>query len=110
MIGCEALLRWEDDELGVVSPSQFIPIAENTGLIIELGHFVLEEAFQVLQKWESSDIKIEQLSVNISVRQLFYGAFVNDVKKLIETYLDEKWFLKLPRVFWLKISIRLLRY
>lgn len=89
VIGCEALLRWEDDKLGVISPKQFIPIAENTGLIIEVGHYVLKKAFQALQAWEESGIKIEQISINISVRQLFYSTFVEDVRKLIEIYLDE---------------------
>ena len=51
LLGCEALVRWDDSELGILSPEEFIPISENTGLIIELGSYVLKETFEVLHSW-----------------------------------------------------------
>ena len=90
VIGCEVLVRWHNEQLGHVGPDEFIPISEQTGLIIELGSYILEESFKTLKDWDEKGIKLEQLSVNISMRQLFHHTFVDDVKKLCETYLNEE--------------------
>ncbi|MFC5589289.1 EAL domain-containing protein [Sporosarcina soli] len=64
----EALVRWEDDELGYISPDELIPIAEENGLILEIGAFVLEEATKLAIEWDQKGQPI-QLSVNSSVRE-----------------------------------------
>jgi diguanylate cyclase (GGDEF)-like protein/PAS domain S-box-containing protein len=69
IIGVEALLRWTTDGLGSVSPAEFIPIAENTGLIIDIGHWVLEEACRQTAAWCSSIGAEISVSVNLSARQ-----------------------------------------
>jgi len=89
IIGCEVLVRWYNEDLGFVSPMEFIPIAEKTGIIIELGHFILEEAFKTLQLWEDQSIHLEQFSVNISIQQLLNKNFVNDVEDLCHRYLND---------------------
>ncbi len=88
--GCEALVRWDDSELGTLSPDEFIPIAENTGLIIELGSYVLKETFEVLQGWNEKGKIIKNFSINISMRQLLYAPFLKEVESLMETYSSQK--------------------
>ncbi len=88
--GCEVLLRWNSEELGAVPPAEFIPIAEKTGLIIEIGNFVIEESFKVLRDWHAQDINLKQISINVSMRQFFYHGFKNDVERLSQKYLDKE--------------------
>ena len=88
IIGCEVLARWDNEKLGEVAPSEFIPIAEKTGFIIELGFEILKEAIQTFKKWEDEGIVLEQISINVSMRQLFYHSFVKDVKELCERCLS----------------------
>jgi len=90
LVGCEVLSRWEDPELGVVCPHEFIPIAENTGVIIELGEYVLEESFRTFRGWLDQGYEIGQFSINISVRQLFYTGFVEKIDGLMEKYLGKE--------------------
>ena len=85
--GCEVLLRWVNDDLGSVPPNEFIPIAEKTGLIINIGNYVIEESFKVLSEWSDKGIDLKQLSINVSMRQFFYQGFTNDVERLSEQYL-----------------------
>ena len=87
IIGAETLARWQSKEIGIVSPAEFIQIAERTGYIIELGHYIMESAFQKLREWHQQDIEIEQFSINVSMRQFFYYGFVDGVKQLCEQYL-----------------------
>ena len=68
--GMEVLLRWRSDELGDVSPSEFIPIAENANLIQRLGEWVFEQACQQLQNWREEGLALVPLAVNFSSRQL----------------------------------------
>jgi diguanylate cyclase (GGDEF)-like protein len=90
IIGCEVLIRWNSLKFGFVSPHEFISIAEKTGLIIELGNYIIEEAFKTLKLWDERGIDLEQFSINISVRQFFHSAFYNEVEKLSKKYLNEK--------------------
>jgi len=89
IIGCEVLLRWNNPEFGFVAPSEFISIAEKTGLIIELGNYIIEEAFKTLKLWDEQGIELEQFSINISVRQFFHSAFYNEVERLSKKYLNK---------------------
>jgi diguanylate cyclase (GGDEF)-like protein len=88
IIGAESLMRWNSPQLGSISPEQFIPIAEQTGLIIELGAFMLEQGFKTLHEWHDAAIELEQFSINISMRQFTHQNFVPLVERLAERYLD----------------------
>ncbi len=69
LVGVEALLRWQDPELGAVSPDRFVPLAERSALILELGRWVLEHAFRQLRRWLDQGLNPPRLAVNISARQ-----------------------------------------
>ena len=88
VIGCEVLVRWNNPEFGFISPVEFIQIAEKTGLIIEMGNYIIEEAFKTLRYWYARGIVLEQYSINISVRQFFNSGFADDVERLVRTYLN----------------------
>ncbi|CEG55528.1 sensor domain-containing protein [Legionella fallonii] len=84
LIAAEALLRWHSSTLGDVLPDQFIPIAEETGIIIQLGYWILRKVCKQIKEWQmltSSELKI---AVNISTMQLKQKDFVNKVKMIIE--------------------------
>ena len=80
LAGVEALARWNDSQLGVVSPVEFIAVAEECGLIDELGTWVLREACSMYQNLREQGIDLGQLSVNVSMRQLRDDRFVNEVR------------------------------
>jgi len=90
IVGVEVLARWHSEKLGVISPDVFIPIAEHTGYIIELGRYIMETAFRTISVWDQQGIKIDQFSVNVSMRQFFYYDFYDDVKLLCEEYLTQE--------------------
>ncbi len=86
IIGAEALLRWQHPERGTVSPAQFIPIAEDTGLILPVGQWVLEEACARLAAWSRlPHARHLQLAVNVSARQFRQPDFVDRVRGALET-------------------------
>jgi diguanylate cyclase (GGDEF)-like protein len=85
----EALLRWEHPELGSISPSQFIPIAEETGLIIPIGNWVLHQACQCAQSWSVDHGTPVRVAVNVSTMQFSRPDFTDSVKATLrETGLD----------------------
>jgi EAL domain-containing protein (putative c-di-GMP-specific phosphodiesterase class I) len=69
LIGAEALVRWDNAVLGSVSPDEFIPVAERTGLIVALGEFVLQEAISFIAKWQRGFGAAFRMAVNLSPRQ-----------------------------------------
>jgi diguanylate cyclase (GGDEF)-like protein/PAS domain S-box-containing protein len=80
MVGVEALLRWEHPTRGIVAPDEFIPTAEETSLIIPIGHWVLEAACAQLAAWESRpDRSHLSIAVNVSVRQFRHPDFIDEV-------------------------------
>lgn len=80
LVGAEALVRWLHPTRGMVSPGDFIPLAEQSGLILQLGHFVLREACEQLARWERSAATDHLcLSVNVSARQFRQPGFVAEV-------------------------------
>ncbi|REJ15405.1 MAG: hypothetical protein C6W59_09010 [Paenibacillaceae bacterium] len=79
----EALLRWHSRELGPVRPDLFIPIAESTGLIIEIGEWVLRQACTQLGMWRRSGLPIDRVSVNLSAIQLEQPGFVDTVRTIL---------------------------
>jgi diguanylate cyclase (GGDEF)-like protein len=82
--GFEALLRWNSEELGSVSPAEFIPIAEETGLIIPIGEWVMRTACVQNEKWSQEGYKFDHIAVNISAVQLQQLNFVDTVKKVLK--------------------------
>ena len=84
--GFEALLRWKDEDLGWISPEQFIPIAEETRIMIPLGDWVLESALKTLKDWETKFSFNGIMSVNVSPVQLKKPTFIFDLSTLIEEY------------------------
>lgn len=88
LIGFEALVRWRHPERGVIYPDSFIPLAEETGIIIPLGRWVLNEACRQMVEWQMEDPSAPRLfvSVNISVKQFTQEALIREVETaLIET-------------------------
>ena len=83
--GAEALLRWSTPGLGAVPPSRFIPLAEETGLIIPIGEWVLREAFRQMQAWDAIGLPPVTVAVNVSARQFHYG----NLSKAVSDLLDE---------------------
>ena len=90
VVGCESLIRWYDYDLGVLNPEEFIPIAENTGLILELGSYVLKETFESVSRWNAKGMKLKSFSVNVSMRQLLCESFVDEVAQLMKLYFPKK--------------------
>jgi len=86
-IGVEALIRWNDSEHGMISPGNFIPIAEESGLIIPLGEWVLQEVTRQLKEWESDVSKKDwRISVNVSYKQFEKDDFVPIMESIIHKY------------------------
>ncbi|MDH5572120.1 MAG: EAL domain-containing protein [Gammaproteobacteria bacterium] len=81
--GCEALLRWNNKALGQVAPDIFIPVAEDTGLIISIGDWVLQQACNDMTEWQAQGYDDFQVSVNVSSRQLRSECFIDDIKNII---------------------------
>ncbi len=89
MSGMEALLRWNSPELGRVSPNQFIPIAEENGLIRPIGEWVLRQACMQMRQWQQAGFEPVPISVNISYRQMQQAGFCDRVHSILqETGLD----------------------
>lgn len=85
VIGAEALLRWQHPLRGLVPPAEFIPLAEETGLIIPIGNWVLETACQQLRQWHDNDLTRDlMLAVNVSARQFHQADFVENVQRIVE--------------------------
>jgi len=89
VLGAEALLRWIHPEFGVVSPVEFVPLAEESGLIIEIGEWVLREACKQARAWHDAGHQLFSISVNVSSRQFKDGAFLGTVQRaLLDTGLS----------------------
>jgi len=87
--GAEALLRWHDGEHGMISPKEFIPVAEESGLIIPIGEWILRTACTHAKSWQDKGLNCVKLSVNISLRQFIQKDFAHMVGRILkETGLD----------------------
>ena len=90
--GMEALLRWPHPEHGFISPMRFIPIAEETGLIIPIGEWVMREACAQTYLWHQMGFTALKVAVNVSEKQLRQGNLIDSIKRiLIATKLDPKY-------------------
>jgi diguanylate cyclase (GGDEF)-like protein/PAS domain S-box-containing protein len=100
LVGFEALIRWEHPERGLVPPMEFVPLAEETGLIVPLGAWALEEACRQAVRWHEANPDAPQLSmsVNLSPRQLAEPALPNEVARVLhDTGIQ-------PSALWLEIT------
>lgn len=89
IVGAEALIRWNHPEWGLVSPKEFIPLAEETGLIIPLGIWVKQTVCNQIVAWQEAGIDIVPISVNISVKRFMQRRFIDSIEKIFhETGLE----------------------
>jgi len=87
IIGAEALIRWRHPERGLVSPLEFIPLAEETGLILHIGNWVLESACKVLKDWCQLPVMAGvSLSINVSAKQFHQTDFIAQVKSAVQRH------------------------
>ncbi|WP_241558925.1 sensor domain-containing protein [Oceanobacillus halophilus] len=92
IIGMEALVRWVHPELGRISPGKFIPIAEETGLILELGELILRKGCKQNKQWQNQGYPKQQLSVNLSTKQLYQKNLSDKIEAILEeTGLEAQW-------------------
>jgi diguanylate cyclase (GGDEF)-like protein len=86
VVGFEALMRWHSPELGVVSPSEFIALAEETGLIVPIGHWLLREVCYQLHSWQRSGLPSVKVSLNASALQFVHPDFLPQLKQALSDY------------------------
>ncbi len=84
IIGMEALIRWEHPDLGLIPPIQFIPIAEETGLIVPLGEWVMRTACQQIKVWQEAGFTQLAVAVNISLRQFMQNNLIEMITSILE--------------------------
>ena len=82
-VGLESLLSWEEKEIGLIPPGQFIPLAEDTGLIVPIGEWVLHTACLQNRLWQDKGLKPVDIAVNVSLRQFKQNNFVDDVRRIL---------------------------
>jgi diguanylate cyclase (GGDEF)-like protein len=97
LVGFEALVRWEHPERGLLGPSEFIPLAEETGLIVPIGEWVIEQALSQVRRWRQSRPSMT-ISVNLSGRQLANAELVSTLQRALETAGAD------PGVLWLEVT------
>ncbi|MEW5974111.1 MAG: EAL domain-containing protein [Pseudomonadota bacterium] len=85
VIGMEALARWHHPERGWIPPARFIPVAEESGLIVRLGQWALREACLQLKRWQAAGLAVGYVAVNVSTVQFRHGTLVEDVRQAIES-------------------------
>ena len=85
IVGAEALLRWRHPVRGIVSPSEFIPVLEETGLIVPVGEWVLEATCRQASLWQDSGLPVPRIAVNLSARQILQDGLVGSVERITET-------------------------
>ena len=86
IVGVEALLRWEHPEHGAISPSEFIPFAEESGLIIDIGYWVVKTACAELSRWRTAGLPDIRMSINISACQLMEDNIVRNIINIMKDY------------------------
>lgn len=92
IIGAESLLRWHHPERGLISPAEFIPLAEQTGLIIPIGEWVLRTACEEAKNWQTEGLGNLRIAVNLSAYQFSQSTLVDTVAQILdETDLDPQW-------------------
>ena len=95
LVGMEALIRWEDREMGFVPPDQLIQLAEETGMIVDIGDWALDAACRQGNRWHDKGFDQLRLGVNLSVRQFFDRQLVTKIKSILDTTGFDPCFLEL---------------
>lgn len=83
MIGSEALIRWKHPKRGYISPGLFIPMAEKSGIIVEVGRYVFEQVCKDLHEWQEQGIKVQPISINLSRVELYQADLLTFTRKMI---------------------------
>ena len=86
IIGCEALVRWQHASLGMIYPEKFIPLAEETGLIVAINYWVLEQAIKQCRAWRDAGFKTLIMSVNLSALQFRQHNLLQQIRDLLQKY------------------------
>ncbi|MCG6937719.1 MAG: EAL domain-containing protein [Gammaproteobacteria bacterium] len=86
IVGVEALVRWDHPEHGSISPAEFVPFAEESGLVVDIGHWVITTACADLSRWRLAGLPEIKLAVNISARQLMEDKFVKFLINILKNY------------------------
>jgi EAL domain-containing protein (putative c-di-GMP-specific phosphodiesterase class I) len=107
IVGVEALLRWRHPDLGLVSPGKFIPLAEQTGLIVAIGGWVVHEACMQARRWLDEGYRLRHMAVNLSARQFLDGGLLATIEAalhasrlppaMLELELTESTIMQKPR-------------
>ncbi|MFC5447698.1 sensor domain-containing protein [Paenibacillus aestuarii] len=84
VLGMEALVRWQHEQLGFISPGEFIPIAEENGLICQIGEWVLREVSHHISLWQTEGLQVPSIAINISPREFINVGFVNTIQSIIK--------------------------
>ncbi len=95
IIGMEALIRWNSPQAGLVSPNDFIPIAENSGQINEIGEWVLAAACRQVRAWLDMGLCNCNVAINFSAKQFRHGNPVEKIRQLLDEYGLEPWYLEI---------------
>ncbi|PIX78141.1 MAG: hypothetical protein COZ36_10440 [Piscirickettsiaceae bacterium CG_4_10_14_3_um_filter_44_349] len=86
VVGFEALLRWQHPKWGMISPDDFIPIAEKSDLIVQLGHWVLSQTLAMLQQFKQQDMAHLRIAINVSAREFWRTEFVEDLQAQLSQF------------------------
>ena len=83
IVGAEALVRWKHPELGLICPDRFIPLAESTGMVVQLDRIVMKKALTQFKKWKDGGLNPGKLSMNLAIKQLEEKDFVQFIQELL---------------------------
>lgn len=86
LIGLEALLRWKHDKLGYIPPSEFIPIAEQSHLIIDIGNWVFKQVAKQIKVWLDQGFNVKKVAVNLSAKQFYTGEIEQHISECLKIY------------------------
>lgn len=86
IVSCEALIRWNSSQLGVVSPAAFIPLAEEVGLMLPIGEWVIREACLQAKRWLQAGIQPPKVSINLSVQQFLRGNVAEEISSVLKEF------------------------
>src|SRR6185295_15515443 len=88
LTGAEALIRWNDPRTGLVPPGRFIPVLEETGLILDVGRWALRKAIEEYLRWRAAGLAAPRIAVNVSPLQLRNQGFVAEIEQVTGIHAD----------------------